>query len=105
MPNQYVNKVEFGNQTIMDITDTTAEAADVIVGKTLYTRSGAPATGTLGDATQSAHGLMSAADKIKLDRISANVYTDYTVTIAATDWALDTTTNKYVYTWDSLMVT
>lgn len=68
--NEYVNKVDFGNDTIIDISNTTAEAGDVLQGQTFYTRSGAPATGTLGDATTSTHGLMSAADKIKLDGIS-----------------------------------
>jgi hypothetical protein len=49
--NEYVNKVEFGNETLMDISDTTAEEGDVLEGQTFYTRSGAPATGSLGDAT------------------------------------------------------
>jgi len=64
-----VNKVEFGGQTVMDITDTTADAADVIEGEVFYTKSGARSVGTLTDATQSAHGLMSTSDKIKLDGI------------------------------------
>ena len=69
MPNQTVNKVEFGGQTVMDITDTTAEAADIIEGEVFYTKSGARSVGTLTDATQSTHGLMSTSDKIKLDGI------------------------------------
>ena len=44
--NPYVNKVEFGNQTVMDITDTTAEAADVASGEVFYNRSGARTVGT-----------------------------------------------------------
>lgn len=68
--NEYINKVVFGNDTLMDITDTTAEAGDVIEGQVFYTKSGAPATGTLGDATTSTHGLMSTADKTKLDSIT-----------------------------------
>ena len=40
------NKVIYGDQTIMDITDTTAEEADVVAGKTFYKRSGERATGT-----------------------------------------------------------
>lgn len=39
------NKVVYGDQTIMDITDTTAEEADVAAGKTFYKRSGERATG------------------------------------------------------------
>ena len=69
MPNQTVNKVEFGGQTVIDITDTTADAADVIEGEVFYTKSGARSVGTLTDATQSTHGLMSTSDKIKLDGI------------------------------------
>ena len=44
--NPYVNKVVFGNQTVMDISDTDAEEADVVEGKTFYKKSGARATGT-----------------------------------------------------------
>lgn len=75
--NEYVNKVQFGNTTVMDISDTTAEEGTVVEGYTFYTRSGAPATGTLTDATTSTHGLMSSTDKAKLDGIAtgANNYT------------------------------
>lgn len=65
--NEYVNRVDFGNETLIDISDTTAEAGDVIEGKTFYTRSGAPATGVLTDATTTTHGLMSAEDKIAIE--------------------------------------
>lgn len=76
MPNQYKNKVIYGNQVLMDITDTTAAAADVIEGEVFYTQSGQRSVGTLTDATQSAHGLMSATDKTKLDNITiSNYYT------------------------------
>ena len=70
MPNQYINKVQFGNDTLMDITDTTAEAADVIEGEVFYQASGARSVGTLGDATTTTHGLMSAQDKTKLDELN-----------------------------------
>ena len=45
--NQYVNRVDFGNRTVMDISDTTASASDVMSGKKFYTASGTPTTGTL----------------------------------------------------------
>lgn len=44
--NPDVNKVVYGSDTIMDITDTTAEAADVAAGKVFYARSGARSVGT-----------------------------------------------------------
>lgn len=68
-----VNKVNFGNTTIMDITDTTVTTNDVIEGKVFYSNSGVRSVGTLTDATQSTHGLMSTSDKIKLDGISTMV--------------------------------
>ena len=44
--NQYVNKVVFGNDTIMDISTDTITAADLLEGVTAHDRSGAPITGT-----------------------------------------------------------
>ena len=44
--NPNVNKVVYGNQTVMDITDTTAQAADVASGEVFYTASGARTVGT-----------------------------------------------------------
>ena len=67
MPNQYKNKVIYGNETLMDITDTTAEPEDVIEGQVFYAKSGQRSVGTLTDATTTTHGLMSAEDKIALE--------------------------------------
>lgn len=48
MPNQYVNKVNLADGSVLiDITDTTATAADVISGKTFYLANGERAVGTL----------------------------------------------------------
>lgn len=44
--NPNVNKVVYGNQTVMDISDTTAEEGDVVTGKTFYKASGARSTGS-----------------------------------------------------------
>lgn len=65
-----VNKVQFGNQTVMDITDTTANTDNVVEGNVFYAASGTRSVGTLGDATTSTHGLMSAADKTKLNGLN-----------------------------------
>ncbi len=67
MANQYKNKVIYGNQTLMDITDTTASTEDVLEGQVFYSASGARSVGALTDATTTTHGLMSAADKIALE--------------------------------------
>ena len=44
--NPYVNKVVFGNTTVMDISDTTADASKVLYGEKFYDRAGAPQTGS-----------------------------------------------------------
>lgn len=44
--NPYVNKVEYGGTTLMDITDTTADDADVAEGKVYYKASGLRSVGT-----------------------------------------------------------
>ena len=44
--NPYVNKVQYGNSTVMDITDTTASEGDVANGEVFYKKSGERATGT-----------------------------------------------------------
>lgn len=42
-----VNKVNYGNQTIMDITDTTAVSTDVALGKDFYGADGVKVSGSL----------------------------------------------------------
>ena len=44
--NPYVNKVVFGNTTVMDISDTTADATKVLYGEKFYLRTGEGTTGT-----------------------------------------------------------
>lgn len=41
-----VNKVVYGSNTVMDITDTTAEASDVVKDKVFYGKNGAQTVGT-----------------------------------------------------------
>lgn len=60
MPNQYVNKVVYGGETLIDLTADTITAADLASGVTAHDKSGAPITGTstfdadTGDATATA---------------------------------------------------
>lgn len=54
-----INKVEYGNETLMDITDTTATADTVLQNNIFYAANGTRSVGTLGDmtgATASANG-------------------------------------------------
>lgn len=50
MPNQYKNKVVYGDSVLMDITDTTAEAGDVASGAVFYAKNGARTVGTFTQA-------------------------------------------------------
>ena len=43
-----INKVEFGNQTLIDLTGDTATPEDVLGGKTFHTKSGEASVGTAG---------------------------------------------------------
>ena len=60
MANEYINKVVYGGDTLIDLTGDTITAADVINAKTFHGKDGAPATGTCtydadtSDATASA---------------------------------------------------
>lgn len=47
MANENVNKVIFGDTTLIDLTSDTATEGDVLSGKTFHDKSGALKTGTL----------------------------------------------------------
>lgn len=56
--NENVNKVVYGDTTVMDITDTTATAPDVAQGAVFYGANGARTVGTLAEATDDTLGLV-----------------------------------------------
>lgn len=62
-----VNIVKFGNETIMDISDTTAEAADVASGKYFYNAAGVKTEGT------SSGGEIDPSEYIDMDISGMNV--------------------------------
>ena len=67
--NEHVNKVVFGDTTLMDITDTTATAPDVADGVVFYGANGARTVGTLAEATDDTLGLVktNSAQSIELN--------------------------------------
>lgn len=70
--NPYVNKVVYGNQTVLDLSDDTADASDVLQGKTFHDRSGALVTGTaLGGLSYPDNAILGA--KNLLNTNSSNV--------------------------------
>lgn len=65
MANQYVNKVIYGGNTLIDLTGDTATASDVLTGMTFHDKSGATVEGTCSydadtsDATATAAEILS----------------------------------------------
>lgn len=47
MANAYKNKVVYGGQTLIDLSDDTVDAASMLSGRTAHDKSGAPITGTI----------------------------------------------------------
>lgn len=92
--NPYVNKVQTaGGVTLIDISDTTAVAADVAEGKYFYTADGAKATGTASG------GAISVVDT--LDTSGGTIRTITAVDISdTTAIAEDVAQGKYFYTAD-----
>lgn len=84
-----INKVEYGGDTLIDITDTTANAGDVVQGKTFYTADGNRATGSYNEtdpvfSASPAAGITVSNITVwnnKLDYVS-NDAANYTYTVA-----------------------
>ena len=53
MPNQYKNKVVYGDQTLIDLTSDTVTAASMLSGVIAHDASGATVTGTIATKTNS----------------------------------------------------
>ena len=55
--NPYVNKVQFGNQTLIDLTSDTVTADKLMQGYTAHDRTGAIITGLIMDGDNLGYGL------------------------------------------------
>ena len=62
MANQYINKVIYGNRTLIDLTGDTVEAAKVLNGYTAHDKSGAPITGSCAFDVNSTDGTAAVAE-------------------------------------------
>lgn len=91
--NQYVNRVDYGGDTLIDITDTTAETGDVADGEVFYAKSGARSTGTGKYASAPvANGNANTANAILYATVdSTSTSTAYTATVAGLDQLVDGT--------------
>lgn len=73
-----INKVEFGNTTLIDLTDTTAEASDVASGKYFYTKAGIRTQGTNSGGSSKALQKALVTDYVRATSYTA---TDVTLTV------------------------
>lgn len=94
MPNENVNKVVLGSETLLDLTADTATAEDVAAGKTLHLASGAQATGTACYAgAPENNGNANTANGILFGAVdSTSMATAFTATVEGLDEYRDGTT-------------
>ena len=87
MANSTVNKVVLGSETLIDLTDTTATASDVVAGKSFHLASGVRTTGTATYAgSPTAGGNADKANAILFAQVdSTSTSTAYTATIAGVE--------------------
>ena len=62
MANQYINKVIYGNRTLIHLTGDTVEAAKILNGYTAHDQSGAPITGSCAFDVNSTDGSAAVAE-------------------------------------------
>lgn len=93
MPNENVNKVILGTETLLDLTEDTAVAADVAAGKSFHLASGARTTGTASYAgAPTNNGNANTANAILYGTVdSASTSTAYTATVAGLEELVDGT--------------
>ena len=93
MPNEHVNKVILGNETLLDLTEDTVQASDVAAGKSFHLASGARTTGTASYAgAPTNNGNANAANAILYGAVdSTSTATAYTATVAGLDQLVDGT--------------
>ena len=77
MANQYINKVIYGNRTLIDLTGDTVEPSKVLSGVTAHDKSGAPITGTCEYDVNSTDGTAAVAEILvfvdAMDKIRAKM--------------------------------
>ena len=94
MANEHVNKVILGTETLLDLTEDTAVAADVAAGKSFHLASGARTTGTASYAgAPTNNGNANVANAILYGAVdSTSTATAFTTTVAGLDALVDGTT-------------
>ena len=93
MPNENVNKVILGTETLLDLTEDTVQAVDVAAGKSFHLASGARTTGTASYAgAPTNNGNANTANAILYGTVdSTSTSTAYTATVAGLDQLVDGT--------------
>lgn len=87
-----INKVEFGGNTLIDITDTTAVAADVLSGKYFYTSAGVKTEGTGSGGLSNSDAILS----VTVPTGSTVTMTKGAVTLTPTMWTSAATNTQDV---------
>lgn len=72
--NTYVNKVQYGSSTLIDLTGDTVTAASLAQGYTAHDASGAPITGTMSGGTEDGHVYQDAQGYVVLDDETGKSY-------------------------------
>lgn len=97
MANQYVNKVVFGDETLIDLTGDTAIASDVLSGKKFHLKSGAQGTGTCTFDSNTSDATATAAEILatKTAYVNANKVTGSMPNRGAVTGSISTKDQQY----------